>query len=55
MLRFSVQYILVLQEIICLQKHLEQESIHCPRVSRLINMELNNEFQVMFANILGGI
>ena len=46
----STQLILVLQEIICLQKQLK--SIRGPRVFRLIRMELHTEFQVMFLTML---
>ena len=45
-----MQIILVLQEIICLQKQLK--AIRGPRVFRLIRMQLNTELQVMFATIL---
>ena len=45
-----MQPILVLQQIICLQKQLK--AICGPRVFRLFKMQLHTELQVMFANIL---
>ena len=45
-----MQLILVLQEIICLQKQLK--AIRGPRVFRLITMQLNTQLQVMSPNIL---
>ena len=47
---FSMQLILVLQVILCLQKQLK--AIRGPRVFRLIKMQLHTELQVMVANIL---